>query len=106
MTQVAVIVLGILLIAKSHKVMRGLMGESGWYIEHTQLSLRLIDYGAALLLIPLLWIFIAAFFNTHVRAAALIRLGGVVIGIALFCLMFFGTILCFRTPLLISVPLY
>ena len=102
--QVVAIVACVLLTAKVHKIMRGIYGDTGWYVDHTHYSLWIRDYGAWLFAAPLLWIIIAI--STHpVRAqySKRIETVGLLLTFLVGLAAAVGVILCFRTPMIILI---
>ncbi len=90
LVQVAIIVFGTLAIGLNHKVWKMTAGE----MAPPAILLQLRDYGAALLVIPLLWIALAVWVRSSARASdpakALAFLSGFALLAALFALMCFG----------------
>ncbi len=103
-SQVVIVVIGVLLTARCHKAMRALMGESGWYAEHTVFSVWVRDFGFTLLVIPILVTLMALFYeSTNEARSSRLRTIGLMTTGALVVVMFASVFLCFRTPLLIPI---
>ena len=100
--QVSAIVGGVLLTAKVHRMLRTLYGNEGWYIDHTRFSVWLRDFGAWLLLVPVIYIVTVACIHSR-RHEKKIQTSGIVLTILVCVVAAFGIIQAFRTPLIQSI---